>query len=381
MDIPLHGTVAPEFAGVQEAFRENFVSDGEVGASLHIIRHGEPVVDLWGGWREAERTSEWEADTLVDIYSVGKGILATLLLRLVDSGKIGLDDPIATVWPEFATGGKESATVEHALTHRAGVPAIRELLTDDDLFDWQRMTSAIAATESWYRPGERLVYHTNTFGHILGEIVHRVSGEMPGAQLARLTDELAADLYFGVPPESQARCAQVIWDPPREVVAPPGFAGLDGDVLMNALAHLNPPGYSSIGVVNTTRWRSSQIGSTSGHASARGIARIYAALLEPGRIMSPALLSRAASPQVTGECPILGMEVTFGLGFQPTTPKRPLGPNRRSFGHFGTGGALGFADPDSGIAFGYAMNHVIPRWQSSRNRRLIDSLYDSLAAL
>jgi CubicO group peptidase (beta-lactamase class C family) len=156
------------------------------------------------------------------------------------------------------------------------------------------------------------------------------------------------------------------------------YEGPEDDALMNALAHFNPPGYSSIGVVNTTRWREAQVPSTNGHGSARGLARFYAALLEPGRLLSPDLLELASRPHSVGPCPVLGEEVAFGLGFTPTTPRRPLGPNPRSFGHFGTGGALGFADPDAGVAFGYVMNHVVPRWQSSRNRALVDALYASL---
>jgi CubicO group peptidase (beta-lactamase class C family) len=203
---------------------------------------------------------------------------------------------------------------------------------------------------------------------------------MPGDRLRAVAGPLGADVWFGVPDAEQHRCADVVWAPARPLPAVGTFAGLEGDVLMNALAHLNPPGYSSVGVVNTPAWRSAQIGSTSGHASASGIARIYAALLEPGRLLSPELLARATAPQVVARCPILGEEVAYGFGFQPTTPRRPLGPNPRSFGHFGTGGALGFADPDAGVAFGYAMNHVIPRWQSSRNRALVDAVYASLAA-
>jgi CubicO group peptidase (beta-lactamase class C family) len=241
------------------------------------------------------------------------------------------------------------------------------------------MTAALAATEAWWVPGERLAYHSNTFGHLVGELVHRASGRMPGDLLRRVADPLGADVWFGVPAAEQHRCADVVWAPARPIPAVHAFDGLDGDLLMNALAHFNPPGYSSVGVVNTPAWRALQVGSTSGHASASGIARIYAALLEPGRLLSPGLLADATAPNYAGHCPILGEEVVFGLGFQPTTPRRPLGPNGRSFGHFGTGGALGFADPDAGVAFGYAMNHVIPRWQSSRNRALVDAVYASLA--
>lgn len=244
--------------------------------------------------------------------------------------------------------------------------------------DWGRMTDAIASTDAWYRPGERLAYHTNTFGHILGEIVRRVTGEMPGDRLRSAIGPIGADVWFGVPESEQRRCADVIWAPTNPVPAVTDFDGLDGDLLMKALAHLNPPGYSSIGVVNTPAWRSAQIGSTSGQATASGIARVYAELLTADGLISPALLARATRPQVEGFCPVLADEVAFGLGFQPTTARRPLGPNERSFGHFGTGGALGFADPDAGLAFGYVMNHVVPRWQSSRNRALIDATYGAL---
>ncbi|MFI5005582.1 MAG: serine hydrolase domain-containing protein [Solirubrobacterales bacterium] len=383
MSTPIEGRCAPGFALVREAFEANFAARGEVGAAVHAIVAGEVVVDLVGGWTDEARTRPWRHDTIVDVYSVGKAILALLTLRLVDEGRLALDQPVAEVWPEFAAGGKAVATVAHALSHRAGVPAIREVLTDEDLFDWERMTAALAATEAWWAPGERLAYHTNTFGHLVGELIHRASGQMPGERLRAISEPLGADIWFGVPAAEQHRCADIAWSPTQPLPALDtltGLDGLEGDLLMNALAHLNPPGYSSIGVVNTPAWRSAQIGSTSGHASASGIARIYAALLHPGRLLSPELLAHATAPRAAGHCPILGEEVVFGLGFQPATPRRPLGPNSGSFGHFGTGGALGFADPDAGVAFGYAMNHVLPRWQSSRNRALVDAVYASLAA-
>ena len=147
---------------------------------------------------------------------------------------------------------------------------------------------------------------------------------------------------------------------------------------MVMLSYFNPPGYSSMGVVNTTRWRQTEIPSTNTHATARGICAIYAALLEEDRIISHDLLAEATRTQSTGFCPVLGEEVSFGLGFVPTRPRRPFGPNQSSFGHFGTGGAVGFADPTAQVSFGYVMNHVIPRWQSSRNRALIDAVYESL---
>ena len=374
MEAPISGHCDPTFDAVREAFAENFAERGDVGAGVTVIRDGEIVVDLVGGWADGERTLRWEPDTIVDFYSVGKALVALSLLQLVDEGRIDLDDRIASVWPEFASGGKETATVRHALCHRAGVPAISEPLTNDDLWSWDRMTAAIAATPAWWEPGTRHSYHTNTYGHLIGEIARRVSGEMPGARLRAIAEPLGADVWFGVPVAEQVRCAELLWAQLSPFPDPNEF---EGDARMTMLSYFNPPGYCSAGVVNTPEWRSAEIPATNGHGTATGVARIYAALLVPGRLLSPEVLAEATRPQSEGFCPTLGEEVTFGLGFKPTTPRRPFGPNPRSFGHFGTGGSLGFADPDAGIAFGYVMNDVIPRWQSTRNRALIEAVYAS----
>ena len=377
METPLSGACDPRFDLVREEFTRNFAERGEVGAGVCVMVEGRLVVDLVGGWTDDSRRQAWQPDTLVDFYSVGKALVALLALRLVDQGLIDLDDPIASVWPEFAVGGKSGATLRHALCHRAGVPAIREPLTNDDLWQWDRMAGALAVTEPWWEPGTRHAYHTNTYGHLIGEIVRRVSGETCGELLRGLVAPLGADVWFGLPPAAQTRCADVVWAGSGGAQAV-DFDALSGDELMTMLSYFNPAGYSSMGVVNTESWRSAEIPSTNGHGTARGIALIYTALLQPGRLLSADLLAEAVSPQSTGFCPVLGEDVTFGLGFTPTTSRRPFGPNPGSFGHFGTGGALGFADPQSGIAFGYVMNHVIPRWQSTRNRALISAVFDSL---
>lgn len=379
MTVPAGGYHDPAFRPVLDAFAANFAERGEVGAAVCVIVDGEVVVDLWGGWADESRSRPWASDTLVDFYSVGKSIVALLALQQVDSGVIALDDPVASLWPEFAAEGKSEVTLRQALCHRAGVPAIRERLDNDALWDWQTMVDAIAATRPWFEPERRHVYHTNTYGHIVGEIVRRGTGRTPGEELRRVAHPLGADLWFGVPEAEQARCAEVIWGAgPTGELTFDDINALEGDARMTFLSYFNPPGYSSLGVVNTREWRSSQIPSTNGHGTALGVARLYSALLEPGRLLSPDLLGEATRPQSSGFCPTLEEDVTFGLGFKPTTPRRPFGPNPSSFGHFGTGGSVGFADPDSGVAFGYVMNHVIPRWQSTRNRALIDAVYACL---
>ena len=377
-DAPISGWCDPAFAAVQEAFVDNFADRGEVGAGVSVVVDGRVVVDLGGGWADAARTRPWQPDTIVDFYSVGKALVGLLALCLVDDGRLDLDAPVAAVWPEFAAAGKGGATVRHALCHRAGVPAIRERLTDADLWNWTRMTGALAATEPWWEPGTRHAYHTNTYGHLIGGIVQRVTGEMPGDRLRAIAGPLGADVWFGAPRAHRHRCADVIWDPSRPMPTDVDPDSVDGEAQMLLLGYFNPPGYSSNGVVNTPEWRDAEVPSTNGHGSARGVATMYAALIDPGRVISPDLLAEATRAQSTGWCPVLGEDTAFGLGFKPTLGHRPFGPNPHSFGHFGTGGAVGFGDPVGGVAFGYVMNHVVPRWQSTRNRALIDAVYASL---
>ncbi len=374
MSVPVTGWCHPDFEVVRTAFEQNFAERGEVGAAVSVIVDGTCVVDLVGGWADEARTRPWQPDTLVNFYSVGKALVALLALQVIDEGRLGLDDPIADVWPEFAVGGKQQATIRHALSHQAGVPAIRQRLTNDDLWSWERMTSALAATEAWFEPGSRITYHTNTYGHLVGEIVRRVTGQMPGDRLRDVAGPLGADLWWGVPVDQQHRCADVIWAPAGPT-GPIDLDTLDDTAYMVFGGYFNPPGYASVGVVNSPEWRSAQVPSTNGHGSATGLARLYAALSEEGRLLSPALLAEATRVQAHGPCPVLGEEIAIGLGFVPTSERRPLGTSPRSFGHFGTGGALGFADPDRRLGFGYVMNHVIPRWQSTRNRALIDAVY------
>jgi CubicO group peptidase (beta-lactamase class C family) len=355
------------FRVVEEAFRAN-LDGGELGAACTVVVDGTVVVDLWGGWADVARTRPWERDTLVNAYSVGKPLVA---LPVLQAG-IDLDAPAGRWWPELTT----PATVRQVLSHRAGVPAIRQPLTDDDLWSWDRMTAAVAATEPWWEPGSgRHAYHTNTYGHLVGELGRRLTGLLPGDWLRTLGEDLA----WGLTPAEQARCADVDWRGPRpgEPFDRAVVDGLPEERRMVLLGYVNPPGYSSMGVVNTPEWRAAQVPSTNLHATARGIARVYARLLA-GDLLAAEVLAEATRTQSEGWCPVLEREASFGLGFQPTRPDRPFGPNPGSYGHFGTGGSLGFADPVAGVAFGYVMNAVVPRWQNSRNRALVDAVYASL---
>ena len=205
MSTPIDGCCAPGFDAVREAFAANFAERGEVGAAVHVIVGGEVVVDLVGGWADEARTRPWRHDTIVDVYSVGKAILALLALQLVDEGRLALDQPIADVWPEFAAGGKAGATVAHALSHRAGVPAIRELLTDDDLFDWERMTGRARRHRGVVGAGRAAGVphqHVRPPRRRAGPPGQRPDAGRRGC--GRVAEPLGADVWFGVPADRAA---------------------------------------------------------------------------------------------------------------------------------------------------------------------------------
>ena len=380
-DVPeIRGSCDERFAGVRSALARNFRDHGEVGAAVAITIEGRLVVDLWAGWADRIRTRPWQRDTLVNVFSVGKAMAALSLLVLVERGQVDLDAPAARYWPEFAARGKSEVTVHMLLCHRAGLPAIRRSLPRFAMYDWGLMTSALAAEEPWWEPGRTHGYHVNTFGFLIGEIVRRVSGENIGAFFRReVAAPLGADFHFGIGPEHDQRIADYLFgDEPPEMVD-------DDDERQFLLRHvyLNPPGLSGFGTVNTRAWRAAEMPSTNGHASARAVARIYSVLACGGaidgvRLLRTETIERAIAEASSGPDLVLRRPSRFGLGFQLTQPERPLGTNPRSFGHFGAGGSLGFADPDEQLAFAYTMNQPGPRWQNPRNRGLIDAVYASL---
>lgn len=384
----IFGHCDERFTPVRDALAENFRERGELGAAVAVVVEGETVVDVWAGWSDVARTRLWERNTLVDVFSVGKAMVALCVLALVERGRVELDQPVADLWPEFAAEGKAGITVRMLLCHRAGLPAIRRELGDTDIYDWDLVVSALAAEKPWWKPGERHGYHVNTFGYLAGEVVRRASGVSVGTFFrSEIAAPLGADLHIGFGPEHDDRVAEYVFSQSESGGAGGGERELmEGDEqrrLLLARAYMNPPGMSGLGTVNTRAWRAAEVPSANAHATARAIARVYAALAAGGtidgvRVVRPETLDEAIAEASAGPDLVLRRPSRFGLGFQLTQPERRLGPNPRSFGHFGAGGSLGFADPDAGLAFGYAMNRSGPRWQNPRNRALIDAVYASI---
>ena len=379
---PIDGTWDEQFKAVRDAFVQNFEVHGERGAAVSIFLNGRVVVDLWGGFTDAQRKHLWGPDTLVNVFSVGKAPTSLCALILVDREELELDAPVCAYWAEFEAAGKERITLRQLLSHQAGLPAIREDLPPEALFDWDTICNALAEQETWWEAGTKHGYHVNTFGFLVGEMVRRVSGISLGQFLKRtISEPLGLDLHIGLPASEHSRVAEFIWPGPS---GPAGLADPDDpDQVMQYKTYFNPQGISGHGIVNSARWRSGEIPSANCHSTARSIARLYACLASGGSLEGVDLISRdlileAAREHSSGPDAVIPRSSRFGLGFQLTQPERPLGPNANVFGHFGAGGSLGFADPDAEIGFGYVMNVMGPRWQNPTNRNLIDALYSCL---
>ena len=387
---PIEGRCDARFAELREAFAANFRELDEVGAGLCVEIGSARVVDLWGGHCDAARTRPWREDTLVNAYSVGKGVVAMLVLAVIERGDLALDAPVASFWPEFAASGKDAISVRTLLAHRAGLPAVRERMPDQALYDWDRMCAALASQRPYWAPGTAHGYHVNTYGFLAGELVRRVTRIGVREALARfLTGPAHADFHYGLAPRDHARVADTVTPlvPFREeaqwalAFPPTGDAEYDRMIWHS---YFNPTGISGIGVVNTPAWRSAVVPSTNGHGTARGVAALYTSFL-CGRVggsrwIGDSLRAEAVSIQSDGEDHVTRRPSRFGLGFQLASPSRPIGASPRAFGHFGYGGSLGFADPDAGLAFGYLMNRPGERWNNPRTERLVDALYRCLAS-
>jgi CubicO group peptidase (beta-lactamase class C family) len=378
----VEGCCDPRFAPVRDAFRGNFGERGELGAAVCVTVGGRVVADLWGGWADQARGRRWRPDTLVNVFSVGKGMVATCAARLAGQGKLDLDAVVAAYWPEFGAAGKDVITVRQLLSHQAGLPAVRQRLAPGSMLDWTVMTAALAVQEPWWEPGTGHGYHVNTFGFLTGEVIRRVTGSTVGTLLREeVAGPLGADVYIGLPASEHTRVAIFAWPgPPPAEKEPPG---LEPARLMEHNAYFNPGGLSGAGVINSRQWRAAEVPSANAHGTARGVARVYAALagggsLDGAAIVDAAALAAATTEQVYGQDLVLHRPSRFGLGFQLTQPERPLGPGQAAFGHFGAGGSLGFCDPESGVAFGYVMNQMGPRWQNPRTRALVDAVYECL---
>ena len=381
----IHGTCDSRFAALRDTFVRNFSTFGETGAALSITIDNRPVVDIWAGHVDGTRTTEWQRDTIVNVYSTTKGMTAICAHILADQGRLDFDAPVAKYWPDFAHAGKGEMPVRYLLSHRAGLPAVRQTMAPEAMYQPETMASALAAQEPWWQPGAKHGYHAVTYGWLVGEVVRRITGKTIGAFFRdEVAQPLGVDCHIGLPAQHEARVAPLIPPPPptadqldliTEILKDPES--------MLAKAFINPP--LPLEAVNSREWRAAEIPAANGHTNARALARVYGALacggaLNGTRVLSQAAIDNAIIEQSDGPDAVLPLYTRFGLGFMRSTPKEKMGPNPRAFGHGGMGGSMAFADPDARLGFGYVMNEMhAGLWLiDPRPATLIESLYASL---
>jgi len=359
MSRSVHGTCPPRFAAIREAFAANFEAGREVGASFAVTVDGEPVVDLWDGTADAAGTRPWAEDTIVNVFSTTKAMTALCAHMCVDRGLLDLDAPVVRYWPEFAAGGKATIPVRQLMSHTAGLAGLTPKLPLEALYDWTRMTDALAAETPWWAPGTQSGYHAMTYGYLVGEVVRRIAGRSLGAFFREeVAGPLGADFHIGLPASEDPRVADMV-APARGEAA---IGSLDPGTIAGRVL-TNPPLRPE--AANTLEWRRAEIPAANGHGNARSVAQVLGVLACGGaengvRLLREETLRDAIVEQYYGKDLVLGRTFRWGSGFMLTSDVLPLGPNPHVFGHGGWGGSLGFADLDARVSWAYVMNKMSP---------------------
>lgn len=360
----LKGFTDPRFAPVRDAFAAGFDEGREVGAGVCVYLHGEPVLELWGGQADAESGREWAQDTLVPLASVTKTLLATMVLMTAQSGDLKPDLPISHLWPQFGTLGKEEITLEHALAHRAGIPAFDRPVTLQQQIDRTPILDQLAGLQPVWRPGTAHGYHAITLGFLLTEVLRRATGssEQPLARQL-ISGPLKADLHIGLAEEDLRRLAVTI--PPADEYGrdDPRFAKFAAQVEDPAsLFYRSTFGSSAMSFedMNDPRYQMLER-PAGGYATAGAVARFFAGLIgevDGVRLLSPEWTDQARRLRSGGTDQVWQLETTWGLGFLLPGGPLWLDLGEQAFGHIGSTGALAFADPEHDLAFAYLPNRM-----------------------
>lgn len=378
----VHGHCDARFAKVADALGRAIGDGEEVGAAIAIDIDGETVVDIWGGYADAARTTPWTENTIVNVWSSTKTITALAGLMLIDRGLIEPTTRVASVWPEFGANGKEGVEFRHLLSHTSGVSGWDQPVVVDDLFDWEKSTAALAAQAPWWEPGTASGYHAITYGHLIGEVLRRLTG-LSLKQFVRdeIAGPLGADFQIGASPDDSARIAEIIAPtdpfegiPPMDQWSEPmlkTFTGPAPDPLM----------------ANTMEWRAADMGAVNGHTNARALARILSAISLGGtvdgvRLLRPETIEKIFEVQCEGPDLVLALHpIKWGLGFGlPQLQTIPYIPDEKICFWGGWGGSWETMNPDRRMTTAYVMNKMGAGIEGSERTALYTTLiYEALS--
>jgi len=349
----IQGTWDPQYEQVATALAASLDAGTDTGASVAVLIGGDPVVDIWGGTVDEAGTAPWVEDTLVNVWSMTKTMTFLCALMLADRGDLDFYAPVSRYWPEFAAGGKEDVEVRHLMAHTAGLPGWDEPMQPEDLADWERCTSLLAAQTPWWEPGTASGYHLVTQGYLVGEVIRRITGISVGKWFAsEVAEPLGADFFIGLPESEESRVSLVIPPPPMnlETLKPT-------EILIRAAT--NPPLDATY--PRHRWWRAAEIPAANGHGNARSVAMVQSIIAGRGEARGVRLLSeqgcdRVFDEQISGIDLILGYDLRFGMGYGLSSSLMPMGPRACYWG--GYGGSLIVMDQDAELTICYAMNRM-----------------------
>jgi CubicO group peptidase (beta-lactamase class C family) len=379
-DTPISGTVKPGFEAARDAFAANLDSGADIGAAAAVFIDGEPVVDLWGGYFDATYTRLWERDTIANGFSSTKTMTALCALLLADRGELDLNAPVKKYWPEFAAEGKERVEVRHLLGHASGVAGWSEPMTLADIYDWEKATTLLARQAPWWEPGTAGGYHAFNMGHLVGEVIRRITDLTTGKFLrVELAGRLNVEYYIGTPAERDGNVSLLIQGYP---IQPKG-----NEFFKRALLNLPARPQDSWSIA----WRRADLGALNGHGNAYAIAAIQSVLASGGlqgkQIMSERGRLRVWEEQASGPDLVLGIPLRWGMGYcldSPVTPAWTGGRETklgRQVAHWGGGGgSMSYVDLDARMAFGYTPNRWITGLhEQDRSMNVLKAVYSCLA--
>jgi CubicO group peptidase (beta-lactamase class C family) len=376
----VQGLCDERFGAMRDILAANLASGADLGASVAVTIDGKPVVDLWGGWADTGQTRPWGRDTITNVWSTTKTMTNLSALVLVDRGQLDVYAPVATYWPEFATNGKEAIEVRHLMSHTSGVSAWDQPVELDDLFDWDKSTSMLAAQAPWWEPGTASGYHAFNQGHLVGEVIRRVDGRSLRTFFAEeIAGPLGADFQIGLSPADDGRVSDVVPPPPIDIdLESIGFDSVAFKTFTGPIP--------DAAVANREAWRRADIGAANGHGNARSVARIQSIVANGGevdgvRLLSPDTIELIFDEQSNGVDLVLGMPMRFGIGYglpEPTTV--PYLPDGKICFWGGWGGSMIVVDLDHHMTVAYMMNKMSTGLVGCpRSEALIRAAYRALA--